>query len=172
MKNATTMAQLAVEDMSASEAGTFFKWLQKRVPAKVEAETTLLRAAEDWWLAKLKSGDMLPGRGWLKVLPIETLTADYITELERHELTVRGSATAMGRFLKKVCPKLDISSMKADACYGITRKRPRHYLFPGLDACRAVFEEAYGAQDWTDSGDSGDSADQAQKGDSQYPDGE
>ena len=101
MKTSTEIARLAVEDMSASEAGDFLKWMQKQVPTKAEAETPTLTSAAKWWLAKLKSGNVLPDGGWPKDLLVNDLGRDYIKALGRN-ITHRGSSTAMGRFLKDV----------------------------------------------------------------------
>ncbi len=163
MKNPIKAARLLVEDMSASEAETFLKWLQKQVPAKVEAETPTLTSAALWWLAKLKSGNVLPDGGWPKDLPVNDLGRDYINALGGN-LSWRGSVTKMGRFLKQVGAveenkpsyktKVTIragepggESLKPGAT--ITRtKRARHYIFRGLDTCRAGFERKHGKQLW------------------------
>lgn len=174
MTKNTEIAHLIVEGMSASTEEALLKWLIKRSPVKpMETDKeSYLGMAEEWWLAKLRSGDILPGRGWINVLPIQALTEDYVTQLRRHDVTVRGNGTAMGRFLKRICYKLSISSMLAregncrEADMG---KRIRHYRFPDLDICREVFEEAYGKQDWPDSEGS---VDDAQTGAGQCPDGD
>ncbi len=81
MKTSTEIARLAVEDMSASDAETFLKWMHKRVPEKVETETPTLSSAALWWLAKLKSGNVLPDGGWPKDLLVNDLGRDYIRRL-------------------------------------------------------------------------------------------
>ena len=187
MTNATKMAHMAVEDMSTAEVETFLKWLQKQVPVKVEAETPALDSAAKWWLAKLESGNVLPGIGWPKELLVDDLGSDYINVLKR-KITRVGNKTAMGKFLEKVGavekkrPSRKIRvTIRAGEPGGeglrpgaeVTRtRRGRYYIFHELGACRAAFEAKYGKQDWADSDDSGDSADDAQKGDSQCPDGE
>ena len=164
MKNSIKAARLLVEDMSASEAETFLKWLQKQVPQKIEAETPTLTSAALWWLAKLKSGNVLPDGGWPTMLPVDDLGRDYINAMKRN-ITHRGSITAMGRFLEEVGaveekrPSLKTEvTIRAGEPGGeglrpgatVTRtKRPRHYIFFGLDTCRAGFEAVHGKQDWT-----------------------
>lgn len=174
MTKNTEIAHLIVEGMTASAEEAFLKWMIKRAPVKpMETDKeSFLGGAEEWWLAKLRSGDILPGRGWINVLPIQTLTDNYIAELKRHDITMRGNSTAMGRFLKAVCYKLSTSSKvgrEGNCPEGKVGKRIRHYLFPRLDLCREMFEAVYGKQDWVDSEES---VDDAQKGDSQYPDGD
>lgn len=188
MSNAIKMGHLAVEDMSASETMTFLNWLQKRAPAKVKAEAPpALTGAPKWWLAKLKSGNVLPDVGWPSTLPVNDLVQDYINVVKR-KITRRGNATAMGRFLgdvsavedKKSSRKTEVT-IRAGEPGGeglrpgatITRtKRARYYVLHGLDECRDGFEKKYGKQDWADSDGSAGSVDDAQKGDSQCPDGE
>ena len=149
--------------MSASDEEAFLKWLQKRVPAKAEAETPNMTSAALWWLAKLKSGNVLPGIGWPTMLPVDDLGSDYINAMKR-DITRRGSVTAMGRFLKpidavgkkKSSVKTEVTiragepggeSLKPGAT--ITRtKRARHYDLFDLDTCRAGFERKYGKQEW------------------------
>ncbi len=142
MKTATENARLSVEDMSASEEASFLKWLRKRRP---EAETPTLDDAARWWRAKLKSGDVLPGIGWPATLMVDDLTNDYIEEL-KHDITVRGDATKMGRFLVKVGAVED----KKSSVVGVWVGRKRQYTLRGLDECRDGFEEEYGMQEWDD----------------------
>lgn len=171
MKNNTKAIHLFIEDMSASDIEALYKWIGKLLPKKTEAETPTLSSAAKWWLAKLKSGNVLPGIGWPTMLLVDDLGSDYIKAMKR-DITHRGSVTAMGRFLKKVgAVDSDKPSIKPKGP-GRHDRRLHHYLPHGLDKCREEFEAVYGTQDWADSDDSGDSADDAQKGDSQYPDGE
>ena len=169
MTKNTEIAHLIVEGMTASAEEAFLKWLIKRAPVK-PMETSDLTDAALWWLVKLKSGDVLPGKGWPSMLPINDLVEDYINAI-KNDFTKRGNSTAMGRFLKDVGAVQKKKSSRKSLSKDGTR-RPRHYTLHGLDACRAAFEAIYGAQEWPDSEDSVGSADDAQKGDSQYPDGE
>ncbi len=81
MENNIKAARLLVEEMSASDAEAFLKWLQKQVPQKIEAETPTLSSAALWWLAKLKSGNVLPDGGWPTMLPVDDLGSDYINAM-------------------------------------------------------------------------------------------
>ena len=147
-----------------------------------------LEVHEEWWLRKLDAGSLYGDDGWTTTpIMIEPLTDDFTAYTRRYHITKRGNATAMGRYLKKVCPLIKKSSRKAPVEIRAgdpggegfrpgssvkKKKRIRHYQFPTLDVCRLDWERRYGARDWADSGDSGGSADDAQKGDSQYPDGD
>ena len=169
MKNNTKAIRLLIEELSTSDAEALHKWIGKRLPKKDEAETPALTDAELWWLAKLKSGNVLQGIGWPVSLLVDDLTLDYIAVI-KNDFTKRGNSTAMGRFVTSVgAVQKKRPSRKVSAA---RKRRGRYYTLHGLDACRASFEAIYGKQDWVDSEESVDSVDDAQKGDSQYPDGE
>ncbi len=163
MSNNTEGLRLLIKNLSTSDAEALHKWLGKQLPKKAEACTPNMTSATLWWLAKLKSGNVLPGIGWPSTLPVDDLTSDYINAIPR-DITRRGNATAMGRFLKPVdavgkkksSVKTEVTiragepggeSLKPGAT--ITRtKRARHYIFRGLDTCRAGFERKHGKQLW------------------------
>lgn len=145
MKTSTEIARLAVEGMSASEAEAFLKWLQKQVPQKVEANTPTLESKELWWLAKLKSGNVLPDVGWPTMLPVDDLGRDYIAAMD-HDITTRGNVSAMGRFLLKVGA---VEKLKPTCKMGRGR-RGRCYVIHGLDECRNKFEVLFGNQGFGD----------------------
>lgn len=184
MKNNTTAIRLLIEDLSASDIEVLYKWIGKLLPKQVEAETPAMDVAALWWLAKLKSGDVLPDVGWPKDLPVNDLVEDYVNVIKR-DITYRGNSTAMGRFLKKVgaVGKTKLSSntevtIRAGEPGGeglrpggeVTRTlRRRHYALYRLDACRAGFEAVHGRQDWADSDDSSGSSNDGHKIDSQIP---
>ena len=106
---------------------------------------------ETWWIEKLVSGHLLPGRGWLIELPVSELVDDYIAEVRRPEASHRGCATAMGRFLQKVCPSIGTSSRKAEVVTEAGAsciKRVRFYNFPNLEICRMLWDRKFGPMDW------------------------
>ncbi len=94
------------------------------------------------------------GDGWKTELPVEHLVSDYINEMKRFNTTKRGNSTAMGRFLNKVCPKIKVSSRKADLevqeehWTRHVHRRTRWYLLPSLERARETWEEQYGTTDW------------------------
>lgn len=173
MGNSNKAARLIIEDMSASDMAALYKWIGKLLPKQAEAETPALDVAALWWLAKLKSGNVLPGIGWPTTLLVGDLVEDYIKAINRN-ITYRGNATAMGRFLKRVGAReekipgvkrrVKVRAGEPDAkgfkpgADGVITKRVRQYVLHGLDKCRAGFEAEYGPQDWGDSDGSGDGA--------------
>jgi hypothetical protein len=175
VENNIKAARLLVEEMSASDAEAFLKWLQKQVPQKIEAETPTLSSAALWWLAKLKSGNVLPDGGWPTMLPVYDLGSDYINAMKRN-ITRCGNVTAMGRFLNQVGAREEkIPSHKTEVTIRAGEpggeglkpgavvkrtKRVRHYVFFDLDTCRAGFERKHGKQEWD-----GDSPDDGRVGD-------
>ena len=122
-----------------------------------EQKLLSLSVVEEWWYQKLLNGCTLSnGDEWQTDLPVEHLVNDYVKEVKRFNITKRGNATAMGRFLKKVCPKITTSSRKQsfeimDEDAHWTRhvhRRTRWYHLPPLDKARAMWEEQYGKTDW------------------------
>lgn len=176
MKNNTEAIRMLINNLSTSDAGALHKWLGKLLPKKTETEahtkTRTLTDAAKWWMAKLKSGNVLPGIGWPTMLSVDDLVEDYINAIKRN-ISRRGNATAMGRFLSTVdAVEEDKSSVKTEVTIRagepggeslkpgatITRtKRARHYILHGLDDCRAGFEEVYGKQEWPGAQAEGDS---------------
>jgi len=137
--NTPKIARLLFEDLSPDEQVRFYWWMGKELQTEGDRP---MNSASEWWLGKLKSGHVLPGAGWPDMLPIDDLTDDYI-EAVKSKKSVRGNATAMGRFLETVG--------------AVEKKRPsvknregrrRHYVFNDLGKCRVAFEWEYGLQDW------------------------
>ena len=122
-----------------------------------EQKLLSLSVVEEWWYQKLLSGcTLIRGDEWQTDLPVEHLVNDYVNEVKRFNISKRGNATAMGRFLKKVCPCIVTSSRKtsyevADEEGHWTRhvhRRARWYHLPTLDKARSMWEEQYGKTDW------------------------
>ena len=129
-----------------------------RVPnteALREQKLLSLSNVEEWWYQKLLTGTTLSrGDSWETELPVEHLVTDYVNEMKRFNTTKLGNATAMGRFLHKVCPKIKVFSRKTEIEIQEehwTRhqyRRARWYLLPPLDQARATWEEHYGKTAW------------------------
>ncbi len=136
------------------------KFEVRKVPttsALREQKLLSLSPVEEWWYQKLLNGAVLTNDDeWQTDLPVDHLVGDYIREVKRFNLSKRGNATAMGRFLKKVCPAIQTSSRKTehevqDPEGHWTRwkhHRTRWYKLPTLDKSRAMWEESYGKTDW------------------------
>ena len=122
-----------------------------------EQKLLSLSVVEEWWYQKLLNGCTLSnGDEWQTELPVDHLVTDYINEVKRFNITKRGNATSMGRFLKVVCPTIETSSRKTpyevqDPDGHWTRymhRRARWYTLPTLKKARSLWEEKYGKTDW------------------------
>ncbi len=122
-----------------------------------EQKLLSLSVVEEWWYQKLLTGCTLSsGEEWQTELPVEHMVTDYIKEVKRFNITKRGNATSMGRFLKQVCPDIETSSRKTgyeiqDPDGHWTRhvhRRARWYTLPTLKKARSMWEEKYGKTDW------------------------
>ena len=118
-----------------------------------------LDPTQDWWLEKLREGSLFSDQeGWPLEVRKELLVNDYIEHAKRWMITRRGSATALGKFLLRVCPKLDVIQKMArwDEPAGeggwtrTVEKRAYHWILPTLDECRHRWEQLYGATTWPD----------------------
>lgn len=113
---------------------------------------TSLGAPEKWWLAKLQSGDLLPGRGWINIRVMD-LSDDYIQQLRCPGGTPQHyGEEAMIRLLGDLVPGLVLMSM--DTKDNGKVRYIRYYEFPGLEECRSHFETMYGKQNWNGVSDS------------------
>lgn len=163
MSNALKIAHMIFDDLSPADQVSFYAWMGKQVP--VQENDAPLESAALWWLAKLKSGNVVPGAGWPTMLRCEVLVDDYVMAIKRN-LSSRGNATAMGRFLETVgAVEKKKPSIKVQVTAGAKPRRWKHYVFHDLGECRAAFEAKYGPQDWMD-------VDDAQEVAAQCPDGD
>ena len=124
-------------------------------PALREQKLLSLSVVEEWWYQKLLNGSTLSnGDEWQTDLPVDHLVNDYVSEVKRFNITKRGNATAMGRFLKKVCPCITTSSRKTsfeiqeEHWTRHVHRRTRWYNLPPLDKARSMWEDQYGKTDW------------------------
>ena len=120
-----------------------------------EQKLLSLSVVEEWWYQKLLNGCTLSnGDEWQTDLPVDNLVDDYVREVKRFNITKRGNATAMGRFLKKVCPCITTSSRKTsfevqeEHWTRHVHRRTRWYNLPPLDKARSMWEDQYGKTDW------------------------
>ena len=170
MRNLSSIANAMVAEMSDDLKADLNAWaldqltgkvkekLDAKVKRKLAKEYPTQSVVEAWWLAKLVSGHLLMGRGWLVELRVAELTDDYIENCRRYNVSKRGAATSMGRFLNKVCPDIITTSRKALVVIESARykpgtdnevvKRVRFYRLPSLEHCRATWDDKFGATDW------------------------
>ena len=145
----------ALAGMKPAERTRFVKAMCNRATSPMEMERGLSNI-EEWWNEKIRTGVMLssrPEEGWLREFRIAELTRDYIEFTQRTGISDRGNATAMGRFLCKVMPKLKKSSITeyidVEGKDGKVRKvktRPRHYEFPSHDVAQQLWWDYIGLE--------------------------
>jgi hypothetical protein len=115
-----------------------------------------LSAEEDWWLNKLEEGLLLAeNEGWPVDVIKDHLVDDYIDHTKRWNVSRRGNQTALGKFLKRMCPGLDIIQKLAkverptgDGFIIKVEKRLYHWIVPDLTACRERWEKLHGEREW------------------------
>lgn len=115
-----------------------------------------LSTEEEWWMNKLQDGLVLRnGEAWQTEVLKDDLVQDYINYTQRFNVLRRGNATTLGKFLKRVCPKLDsiqrLTHIEEPTGDGFVRKLQRrryHWMLPTLEVARQRWEELYGNEDW------------------------
>ncbi len=122
---------------------------QKRLSYTVE---------QDWWFAKLETGDLLTDGGWSDEVISAVLKDDYVNHTRAFRSTARSSETRLGMFLKKVVPdawhlRSRASGMHEFEIGGHVKRvnNPTTHRFPPLEECRRVWDERFGGPfDWPD----------------------
>lgn len=113
---------------------------------------------EEWWYQKLQEGRvLLDDDGWPSEVRKEALIDDYIEHARRFNINRRGTATSLGKFLKKMSPGLDshqrMATYEEPTGDGWSRRVTRRTYFwklASLERCRARWEELYGKEEWPD----------------------
>lgn len=122
-----------------------------------EQKLLSLNIDEEWWYRKLLDGRILENdEQWERWVQAEMITKDFTDYADRWKFPRRGNETALGRFLKRVCPHVNkaqrqITIREWDHQEGrdkITTKRPNFYDFGTLEQCRKAWDEIYGEQEW------------------------
>lgn len=116
-----------------------------------------LSAEEEWWFNKLTDGHISPlTHSWIPTILCHDLIEDYVEYTKKFNVTRRGNATALGRFLKEACPPSFTRTQSAESVIviqadgaEITIDRPYMYVLPDLKACRDWWDEKFGGPyDW------------------------
>jgi hypothetical protein len=124
-----------------------------------EQKLLSLSVEEEWWYNKLVENRLLhKGDDWQEDVLCDELLDDYINYTRRLNITRRGNATALGRFLRRVVgPDLSRTQRMAEIEIhegeGYTRRVTRRAHFWGIGGVqknRARWDELYGAQEWMD----------------------
>lgn len=130
-----------------------------KTQALAEQKLYSLDATEEWWYSRLVQGHLLPHHeAWEMEVQKEKVLDDYVEYAKRFNITRRGNSTALGKFLKKLCPNGWPQTYRKEAEIRIetgdgwaTKKsiRPYFYKFPTLVECRAKWDEVYGStEEW------------------------
>ena len=121
-----------------------------------EQKQLSMDADEEWWFKKLEDGRMQGHDGeWKGLIPCEILERDFTKHADQWNISRRGNATKLGRFLKRVAPHMERSqvSMKweqpnSQGFVETMQGRRYCYNFGTLDQCRASWEAVNGNVDW------------------------
>ncbi len=112
-----------------------------------EQKILSLRSESEWWLNKLMDGRLLRAHTeWTGAVSKDALLDDYLTYAKDIGVTRRSSATALGKFLHRVCPK----GYPKGYQQRVGEFRPYFYDFPTLEQCRNSYaqSELGGTYDW------------------------
>lgn len=131
----------------------------RRVPqtqALQDQKLLSLGVVEEWWYDKLLYGQTLrEGEGWMRSVVANSLVDDYVEHTRRFNAQHRGNQIALGKFLSRVCPRIENQqkrmTLEIAAGDGFTRKvrqKVRVYLIPSLEEARVDWCKLYGAQEW------------------------
>jgi len=124
-----------------------------------EQKLLSLNVEEEWWFQKLEDGRLLRTgtEDWMEQIRKDALVDDYVEYTRRFNVSRRGNQTALGRFLRKVCPKLRAVQMMASweepTNDGFMRKvegRTYFWEIPALNEARKAWEKLYGETEWGD----------------------
>jgi len=121
-----------------------------------EQKLLSLHVEEEWWYQKLYNGTVLQNdTEWQEVIPKEALVDDFIDNAKRFNVTRRGTATSLGRFLGKLVPNIQqrqmmgkVNRVAPDGFSYVETKRMYHYILPSLEECRKHWDKSYGKETW------------------------
>jgi hypothetical protein len=125
-----------------------------KTAALLEQKIRSLTSVESWWFERLRAGvTREKAVDWETEVECSQLFDDYVAKADRIGIKRRAAEAEVGMELKKLVPVISVHRIYSTASTGPAR--PRVYRLPGLDDCRALFEEAVGQRvDWGD-GDRG-----------------
>jgi hypothetical protein len=111
---------------------------------------------EEWWFGLLSHGEMhSTTTGWPSEIMCSLLVESYTKYTQAFNISRRGNATQLGRFLNKHVPMLVrtqrqvIVEEKIDGMVVPVQKRPYFWKFPPLAVCREAWEDTYGTTNWS-----------------------
>lgn len=111
---------------------------------------------EEWWYQKLKEGRLLTEHSrWMTEICTLDLQADFINYSRNFSTTRRSNATRLGFAIQRFVPEMKTEQRRTPVEVTMpdgTKKnimRPYFYMFPSLEACRAVWDKHFGGPfDW------------------------
>ena len=123
-----------------------------KTEALLEQKIFSLGTEEEWWYSKLVSGELIPGGGWPEHVATSELAWDFTTYTKAWSTFGRSNSTRLGRFLKSAMPvghemRGQIWGRQVVRMEDGTPKeveRPRVYMIPSLETCRAVWDARFG----------------------------
>lgn len=143
---------LLTRDISTFEVRAF-----PRTTALQEQKLLSLSPEEQWWFEKLYDGVLVDGTWGPSVTKI-AIKSDYRIFMEHQRQMRRVAPSALGKFLKKVCPgrwpdatqrMADVTRMDEHGVPHTVRQRVWFYDFPSLEDCRNHWDRHFGGPyDW------------------------
>lgn len=132
-----------------------------KTAALQEQKVHSMNSEQEWWYAKLQAGEVFDGQGWPAYIFCTHLAHDFVTYVRMWNTYSRASnSTRMGRLMAKVLPNGEACRRQLGGKHSVvdldgeTRQveRPRVYLLPPLDECRAHFvaHQIGGTMSWND----------------------
>lgn len=123
-----------------------------------EQKLLSLSIDEEWWYRKLQNGRLVESDvNWTESISCDKLVSDFTSYAEKWKFTRRGNETALGRFLKRVCPHLIRTQRRiveddydSDGRAFRTSKRAYVYDFGKLEDCRQSWVTIHGETEWED----------------------
>jgi len=121
-----------------------------------EQKLLSLSPEQEWWYRKLQEGRLIQHHTtWQDAVLKDALVDDYVENARRFNISRRGTATSLGKFLKRVVPTIttkqlvaEFEVMSGDGFTRMEKRRAYHYLIPTLEQCRARWEELSGKENW------------------------
>lgn len=111
--------------------------------ALMEQKLHSLDPMEQWWLNRLIEGTLIAtAEEWTETVPCDDIINDYISACAQFNVQRRGSAVALGMFLRGHCPGNHPTRVRSSS--GGDRKY--YYHFPDLRACRKKWDDMYSSQ--------------------------
>lgn len=122
-----------------------------KTEALLEQKIRSLSPFESWWLDRLFAGVTREKAAfWEQEVECALLFEDYLQKADKVGVKRRAAEAEAGIELRKLVPMLGVKRLATSSATS-GPARPRAYVLPDLETCRALFEEAVGQSiDWGD----------------------